>query len=238
MARTPSYTQLYNSLKDSIQKKVYSVGSLIPTENELCKIFGVSKTTVRKAVGLLISEGYLQATQGRGTMVLDISASQNLNKITSITETLKAKGFTVTTPMMNIQKLLAPPEIASKMEILANTPVYLVERVLYANDKPVALMQNYLKETSVPDLDKYNGTFIGLYQFIEKKYNIIMRSAKETLSAVAANFTQAQILHVKIGDPLLCSHRLTRTDKGIFEYSITCLCADKYEYVVHLFNRP
>ena len=88
MARIPAYKQMYTSLKKDIKEGKYKPGTFLPTESEMETAYHVSRTTVRKAIGLLTNEGYLSVTQGRGTQVQDISTSQRLNKITSFTETL------------------------------------------------------------------------------------------------------------------------------------------------------
>lgn len=69
MARTPAYKAVYFSIKRAIQDGSYKAGSLLPSEPELEKQFNVSRTTVRKAISLLTTEGYLDVKQGRGTLV-------------------------------------------------------------------------------------------------------------------------------------------------------------------------
>jgi len=50
--------------------KGYPVGTLLPPEPELERIYSVSRTTVRRAIAKLSEEGYVQVRQGYGTMVL------------------------------------------------------------------------------------------------------------------------------------------------------------------------
>ena len=98
-------------------------------------------------------------------------------------------------------------------------------------------MTNYLRATMVPNLEQYINQFTGLYHFLEQHYSIILAEAEERLSAVAASFTDSQILHIPVGAPLLKSCRVTCTEQGPFEYAITKLVADKYEYSVYLRGR-
>ena len=108
MAKIPAYRQLYTSLKKEIKEGRYKPGTFLPTESEMEAEYGVSRTTVRRAISLLTNEGYLSVTQGRGTEVQDISTSQRLNKITSFTETLRQRGYRVTTQGLALEKI---PEI-------------------------------------------------------------------------------------------------------------------------------
>lgn len=237
MGGIPAYRNMYTSLKRQIKDGEYPAGAFLPTEPELEKKFGVSRTTVRKAVGLLAADGYLRVTQGKGTQVLDVSTIQRLNHISSITETLEQKGHKVTTQGMYIQKLPAPEQVAAALEIPPGEPVYQIQRVQCADGQPIAMMLNFLKANLVPGLEQYNGAFVGLYAFLESTYRIVLRDAVERLSAVAADFTESQILKVDVGAPLLCSRRVSSTEQGPFEYSVIKLVADKYEYSVYLNGR-
>lgn len=91
--RLPSYLQVYNQLKQDILKGKYKIGEMLPIEGDLEKIFEVSRITIRKAVKLLNEDKLVDVKQGRGTMVLDFKASQNLNHVVSVTETLRQKAI-------------------------------------------------------------------------------------------------------------------------------------------------
>ncbi|WP_046214399.1 GntR family transcriptional regulator [Paenibacillus wulumuqiensis] len=233
----PAYRKVYTQLKHDIKEGSYAPGTLLPTESELEQRFSVSRTTIRKAIELLSSEGFLKKTQGKGTEILDTSTTQRLNHLTSITETLTAKGYHVTTRGMSIELITPPEHVADALKLPAGSQVYLVQRVQYADDRPIALMNNYLRANYVPGLEQHVNRFNSLYAFLEQTYHIILLHAWERLSAVAADFTESQILQVPLGSPLLCSKRISHVEQGPFEYSLIKLVADKYEYSVYLEGR-
>lgn len=237
MPNIPLYKVVYQKLKSGIKTSQYPIGSFLPTENELCKEFQASKTTIRKAVGMLGSEGYLSIRQGRGTEVLDTSTTQELSHITSITETLTSRGYRVSVCGMSIQKILAPDIVAEKLQLHDNMEVFKVERLLYADDHPIAYVINYLRASMFKDLDHFVNTFTGLYSFLERQYSIVPMNAIETLSAEVADFTVSQLLHIQQGAPLLCSSRVSSVDGVPFEYGISKLVADRYEYSIYLKGR-
>ncbi len=237
MREVPAYRKVYTELKRQIKDGGYPAGTLLPTESELEAQFSVSRTTVRKAVSLLAGEGYLSVRQGRGTEVLDISTTQKLNHISSITETLTEKGYKVTVQGMFIERVKAPEYVSEVLDLPQDASVFKMQRVQCADGQPIALMVNYLRENVVPDLDKYVNQFVGLYSFLERTYNIIFKEAVERLSAVSADFTESQILKIPVGAPLLCSKRISYVEQGPFEYSVIKLVADKYEYSVYMQGR-
>lgn len=238
MEKLPSYKKVYMSIKSDIKDGVYKPGVLIPSEPELEQIFGVSRTTVRRAIELLAGEGYVRAQRGKGTEVLDISTTQRLNRLTSISETLASKGYHVTSKGMCIDTVCAPNYVAEALELPMNEEVYRVQRVQYADDSPIGIMTNYLKKSSVSGLEKYSGTFVSLYKFLEEKYGIIFTSATEYISAMVSDFVESQILQVSIGTPLLYSRRTTFVKNEPVEYAQIKLLADKYEFCVYMQGRP
>ena len=66
---TPRYRILYEKLRKHILEGIYKEGDLLPSENELCRINNVTRPTVRQALNLLSSEGFIKKHQGLGSIV-------------------------------------------------------------------------------------------------------------------------------------------------------------------------
>ncbi|WP_369669606.1 GntR family transcriptional regulator, partial [Enterococcus faecium] len=64
------YQEIFNDLQEKIINTTYQPGSLLPTEQDLQKLYSVSRDTVRKALRLLTEKGLIQKVQGRGSQVL------------------------------------------------------------------------------------------------------------------------------------------------------------------------
>ncbi|MCD8077344.1 MAG: GntR family transcriptional regulator [Lachnospiraceae bacterium] len=237
MGRTPAYKTVYFAIKRGIQEGVYKKGTLLPSEPELEKQFSVSRTTIRKAISLLTAEGYLDVKQGRGTIVLDTSTTQWLNSITSITETLVRRGYEVTTQGVCIDLVYASETVAAALEVPVGTQVYQIQRVQCADGMPIAIINNYLRTNNLPDLQSKAESFTSLYHMLETEYNVILLNATENITAISADFTEAQILRVPIGTPLLLVKRISCTEHGPIEYAFIKIVASKYEYSVHLEGR-
>ena len=80
------YLQLYEILRKKIESSEWTIGSQIPTEEELCKTFNVSRATVRTAVLELVRQGYLKRQQGKGTFIFRNMISEGLTMLTSLRE--------------------------------------------------------------------------------------------------------------------------------------------------------
>lgn len=237
MSRIPAYRQMYASLKKDIKEGKYIPGTFLPTESEMEKIYGVSRTTVRRAIGMLANEGYLSVTQGRGTEVQDISTSQRLNKITSFTETLRQRGYKVSTQGLAQEKITAPDFIREALSLKEGDLVYHIQRVQCADGRPICLMEDYLAESQVPDFILKEESCVSVYLCLEKNYGICLKEAVERISAVSASFTQSQILRIPVGAPLLHSRRTADAGHGPFIYSSLYVIAERYEYQIYQSGR-
>lgn len=237
MQKITAYMRVYLGIKKKIKNGSYKPGTLLPTEAELEKIYEVSRITVRRAVQMLANEGYVNVVQGKGTEICDTSTIQRLSSVTSITETLKSKGYHVSLRSMSIEEVAAPPKAVDKLKLDKDATVYCVNRILCADGKPIAIMVNYLKKDYIPELKKYENTFVGLYDFLERTYGIVMTEAYEQVSAENADFLESQVLEIPMGSALLCSERVGFTARGPFEYAVSKLISEKYEFSVHLVGR-
>lgn len=76
---TPKYERVKKFLIDFIQSSALKYGDSMPTENELMKMFEVSRHTIRRALSDLVNQGWLYTMQGSGTFVADPNADANLS---------------------------------------------------------------------------------------------------------------------------------------------------------------
>lgn len=237
MARNPAYATVYDVLKKEIIEGDFAIGDLLPTEPELEKRFGVSRTTVRKAVDLLSREGFVQARQGKGTVVLDNRTKQNLNVVTSISETLRKKGYEVAPKSIYIDRIPASPHIAGDLGIEAGALVVRVQRIELADGKPIAIMKNYLKTEMVPGIEGHIGEISSLYHFLEERYGINIDSAHDRITARTADFTEAEMLNVTPGTALLYMKRVCCSNGIPVCVDRLSLLGDRYELEVDMTGR-
>jgi GntR family transcriptional regulator len=203
-----AYISVYNDIREKIRDGKHPIGSLLPPEAALCELYSVSRTTVRNAVKLLESEGYVKAQQGYGTEVLDFRTIQKLNYISSFTKTLEAKGYSVSTKSMHIDTIKPDERLAHDLRISEQTDVVRVQRVQMANKKPIAYITDYIVASLVAGIEKDLDKFVSLYRHIEKNYGITITSAVDTIMARTADFMLAEILGVSAGSPILASRRI------------------------------
>ena len=86
------YVQMYSIIKEKIEKREWPHGAQIPTEDELCKSYDVSKATVRMAVAELVRGGHLKKQQGKGTFVTFTLQDPGVAMKTKLTEDMFGEG--------------------------------------------------------------------------------------------------------------------------------------------------
>jgi DNA-binding GntR family transcriptional regulator len=233
----PAYAKMYDAIKKEIIDGEYAVGELLPAEPELEKQFNVSRTTVRRAIELLSREGLVHKKQGRGTEVLDYKTSQNLNVVTSISETLRQKGYEVSSKSMHIDTTKANSRLAKQLEVNVKDELIRIQRIQLADGRPVAIMKNYIIPEKVPGIVNYVNKFSSLYEFLEERYNINIDSARDSISAKCADFNDATMLDVPIGSPILYMRRVAfEGGKPVCADRIS-IVGDKYEVDINMIGR-
>ena len=201
-----AYQRVYKQILQALKDNTYPIGSLLPAEPELEKIYGVSRTTVRRAIAQLAEEGYVKVKQGHGTIVLksiyptdafEYSRLHHFEDILSIRhvnipnpEQMSARG-------MYIDSVASDETISQVLEIPVGTMVYRIQRIFYSGDNPLMFLNNYLRMDFFPNLDRWTEQFWDLYPFLVQHYNIQYQGCSEYISAVSADLVDARCALVK-----------------------------------------
>lgn len=235
--RIPIYQIVSSQIKALIDEGEYKPNDFLPPEGELQQHYSVSRSTIRKAVELLVKEGYLEVKQGRGTRVLDGNNTQKLIGVTSISDTLRNKGYQVTTRDIYINAVPASPKIAKLLQVPERSDVFRIQRVTLADGTPIAIMENYISADLAPDLDRKADEITALYNYLEQEYHIVLDRAQDILSSRNADLTEAQILETKPGSALIILKRQTYYQNHPITYDIVTLRADKYQFEVETMGK-
>lgn len=237
MDKAPAYMLIHDSLKKEIQDGKYLVSELLPTEPELEKIFNVSRTTIRRAMELLKEEGLVEIKQGRGTIVLDYRTKQDLNKVTSVTESLRRRGYDVRTKSMYIDIIPASEELGKELGIKHGDMVARVQRIQLADENPVVIMKNFIPYNLVPNFPQFTNKFSGLYQFLEEQYHLEINAANDKIFAKSADFVESEMLSIQPGTALLCIHRICYNDKEPICVDDVSIVGSQYELIISMNGR-
>lgn len=213
----PSFSPLYQQIKSlivrSLQAGEWRPGEAIPSEIELAARFKVSQGTVRKAVDELAAENLLLRRQGKGTFVATHAEERVQYRFLRLTPDQPELAGPVQREFLDCRRLRAPADVARLLQIKPGDMVVEVRRVMHFAGKPVVLDDIWLpghlfKGLTAERLSDYKGPMYGLF---ETEFGVHMIRAEEKIRAVSAGETEAGLLKIPVGAPLLSVERLSHT---------------------------
>ena len=207
----PLYFQVAQHLEQMIESGELPMGTRLDNEADLAGQLGLSKPTMRRAIEYLVGRGLLVRRRGIGTQVVQAKVTREV-QLTSLYDDLAKTGRNPSTTVVSFGTEPAPDSLAATLGIPAGAPVYIFERLRYADGEPLALMRNHVPEQlirlSAADLEKQ-----GLYNLFRAN-GISVRIAKQAIGARAATAAEADALGERRAAPLLVMERSAYDEQG------------------------
>ena len=202
----------------------------IPSENELSHIYGVSRTTVRNVITKLVQEGLLFRIPGKGTYVAEPKIVAHSLTYAGIREQLEQMGYEVSTRLISMGLETVDQKIMEHFPGLDDPHFYVVRRLRMLKGEPLSIHISYLPHAYCPGIDQYDLSSEQLCTVLSRVYDLNRAKAVETLESVAANSTEASLLNIFPGQPLLLlQDRILDASGRTFEYSKVVFRGEKIE---------
>lgn len=228
MKEAPQYRKLYELLRSLIEDLSYQRGDLLPSENELCATHGLTRPTVRKALDLLVNEGFIIRQQGKGSIV---QGKPKGIGILSLTGTTSAIGKDSLTTRIIVKPRIMPWEEAFGYELSErdkNLGCIHMERLRLINGKPV-----FYDITMIPNLNLSRFTSRtfenrSLFDILRKHYQIEVKGGEQKIQAITADERIVKHFGVSKDHPILRVDRKLDTNRAGFSFysQIYCNTAD------------
>lgn len=236
-AGLPIYYQIKDRIKEWIVNKEFLPGEKIPTENELARMFNVTRVTVRQGISPLVQEGLLKIKRGEGTFVTE---DQNLinNMSIEIDGFLDGLFYQVSksrTKWVEIKKVAATSSIKDKLKLERDEEVICIKRERQINNWPFAYTINFLPMDIGSRLQEKELLEKPLLQILEQDMGIIFKEAFQTIQASFADHESSQRMSIPVGSPILLVERIMydRDNKPV-EVVRSSYRGDLYKYVMRL----
>ncbi|MFC7062113.1 GntR family transcriptional regulator [Halobacillus seohaensis] len=232
----PMYYQIEEDIKQRISNNEFRPSDMIPSERELSESYEVSRMTVRQAMTNMVNEGVLFREKGKGTFVADEKIEQPLQGLTSFTEDMKKRGMEASSKLISFEKVAAPLDISRKLAIEEEADVYQIQRIRYADQKPMAIEKNFLPVAMFPGLSE--AIVLGsLYHYIEQTKKQPIGKANQMIEATTADENQASLLDIPTDSAVLYIERNSfLTDGTPFEVVKSSYRADRYKFISDIYR--
>lgn len=199
----PLYKQLYESIKYRITEGEFLSGQRLPSEEDWCEIYGVSRITVRNALDELSDSGFITRKRGKGTFVTKKQITHRLTEKLSFSETCILNGFKPGAKIIRALIEPASPLDVSMLKIEKNERVVVIERLRYADDLPVSVEENrFPQEYAYLLKEELNNN--SLYKILKEKHGVKIIDNRATVEIVFATYEQSLYLNIEEHYPLLC----------------------------------
>ena len=231
---TPLYHQLKQALTEQIVSRRWPPGSELPSEIELCRHFGVSRGTLRRALADLAGHGLLARKQGKGTFVADakfegsVLASYAYYRSGAIAHDVGSKV---------LRCEMRPPsaELRRIFSLRKGEAIYELQRIQFMHGVPITLAASFFPASLTPELEKHDLSKTQLYALLEAVYGLIFLRAEDAIEPVIADLAVAKHLSVKPGTPVFRIERLSYAHGDrVREVRHSFMRGDRYKLLIDL----
>lgn len=205
---------LYEQVKDALLERIasgeFGPGDMLPTEEELCRQYGVSRITVRRAVNDIAAQFLVVRKRGIGTIVTRRLADR---RVFTFTGHFNDRSLYKTRTLLAATEP-APAEVARALEIARADPVRHVRRVTLQRGDPMALVDAWMPvavgEAPSPTAEEVESPLRKDVRFAGRP----AERAEQVLEATAADALVARSLGVARGRPIMRAQRVYFTGTG------------------------
>jgi GntR family transcriptional regulator len=230
---------VYVKLRSWVRDGTYGPGQQIPTEPALCKLFGVSRITVRKAISELCQESWLVKHQGKGTFVslsagrpaAELDLAETRHRVADLAAFTQVRGLTV-------EEIVPDEETQATLELRPGVKVQRATHVRVHRGEPLGLITTFVPLDVAKRVGTEHLAEQPMFELLARA-GIQVAEAEQWLGASLAGVVAAQALGVDVGAPLLRLTRVVRDSRRRpVERVLALYRADAYQYRMLLNRAP
>lgn len=202
---SPRYVWLHQCLLNDICSEKYPIGSLLPTEEKLGKIYGVSRHTVREATRRLVDSGLISRHPSIGTVVRAtkptapyVSALGSLKELMDYTNTTRLE-------VLDEAKVKADEQMARNLlcEVGSEWMELHTKRYVAGEDTPISFTRIYLRPEFSGIKAHLHGNHLSIYTMLHEMYGQEVESVRQQIEATLMPAEAASLLHLNVSSPAL-----------------------------------
>ena len=199
-----------------IREGLYPVGSLLPTEAEMMRAFGVSRHTVRFAVQDLKNRGIIVSRQGQGSKVVTTEPENAfVEKIQTIDELITFGQETVR-ELISSRVIEANVAVAETFECAIGrrlAEARMLRKTTSPNPKTIALVTLWMDALLEPVIKDLASIHKSAAEIIDDNYGYATKSVTQTVQAGMFSDEESALLEIPFGLPSLIIVRRYCTSK-------------------------
>lgn len=216
------FTEIYRDIKKKVEEGDYLYGELLPSENTLVGIYDCSRNTVRRALGELAEEGYIQAVHGKGVQVIYQPTDKTaftVGGIESFHETSQRNDLKAVTKVVCFENIQAEGTFARVSGFPEGTSVLHIQRVRNIGGKNLILDDNFFLAELVQGLTPEIAA-VSVYAYLEDVLGMQIVTSKRRVTVERAGENDRCLLDLGSYDCLaVVTSNTFNADGVMFEYT-------------------
>lgn len=233
------HMELAQDLAEGISSGRYALGTLLPTEFELCERFGASRYTVRKALEELQELGLISRRKNVGTRVEATRAAAGFTQSIATVDELAQFGATHVRVVRSVDEVVADLALAKELGCAGGTRWLRISSLRMDGGKksrPICWTDVYVDATYA-DIDtlvrESPETLIS--SLIERRYGRRIARIRQDVQAIAINKVLGEELRAESGSPALkITRRYLDSAAEAFEISVSVHPADRFTFSMQM----
>jgi GntR family transcriptional regulator len=231
----PLYFQIQRTLMDQIRSGELSEGDPLPSEEELGRVYQVSRMTARQALHGLKINGYAVSQKGRGTFVTRPKLEKNIMHLRGFTEDMKHLGMEPSSKLLVQTVVSATAELAERLKVEVDETVMRLRRLRLADGIPMALEDSYIPLRQFPGLDKISFAKRSLYSVLRENFGVRIAYADEVIEALPATTEESELLTIPKKSSILSISRIIMTTEEVpIEFACSRYRGDRYRASIRI----
>lgn len=229
----PLYQQLAHSIKKAVDEQKLKENDKIPAENEFCKIYDLSRTTVRQALDILEKDGYIYKLRGKGSYVSTPKIYQNRSSFSKFYDDMRSLGKVPVSKIISLKIKVADAYVREKMQLEENEMLCQIKWIRYGNNEPLIYETINLNYKLVDGIEMKELTDKKLYDILSEEYGIKMTHGKELFYPCKLDINEAKNLGLKENDLGMKVERIVFQGKDVVEYTTSTVRGDRFIYTTN-----
>lgn len=234
MTAMPLYYQLKECIKEAVLAGTLKPNDKLPTEEELCKAYSISRPVIRQAYAELINEGIITRHKGKGTFVKEREVKGSFfRELSNFHNEMKRLGLTPSTKIIDLEVIPYKSSVFSNLDLDPQDECLHIRRLRYGDDIPIVLVESFVPLRYFPGIQETDFVNSSLYDIFEKDYSTYVSRAERTIEARIIDDSDASLLEVKRHSAIhFVKTKAYDQNNRIIEYSIAIYPGERNKFDV------
>ncbi len=215
------WKRIETALRQEIETGALAAGSRMPTEAQLATRFSVNRHTIRRAIEALSRAGLVRVEQGRGSFVAEELLDYAVGPRTRFSEWIRRHSKEPSGQNVDLRLVGADAATASGLGVAVGSDVVILERLGFADGRPVSLSLHCFPAGRFPLLHEYFRTGMGISEALAACGLPDYRRQSSRVTARLPTTREAALLRMPKSQPLLVAENINVDAQGrVVEFGI------------------